>query len=67
MGLLISIETFEERMRVRRRMFAKSGVSVAALNAAQDLKSVARYRVENCVSCNADETCGHWLDKVPDG
>lgn len=63
----LTIEAFEERMRLRRRMFAKSGVSVAALHAAQDLESVARHSVETCVSCNAEESCGFWLDKVSDG
>jgi hypothetical protein len=63
----LTIEAFEKRMRLRRRMFAKSGVSLAALHAAQDLESVARHSVETCVSCNADETCGRWLDKTADG
>lgn len=63
----LTIEAFEKRMRLRRRMFAKSGVSLAALHAAQDLESVARHSVETCVSCNADVTCGRWLDTTPDG
>lgn len=62
----LTIEAFEERMRLRRRMFARGGVSVAALHATQDLNIDARYSVETCVACNADERCERWLDSSPE-
>ncbi|SIT02196.1 hypothetical protein SAMN05421759_11087 [Roseivivax lentus] len=57
----LTIDAFEERMRLRRRMFAQCGVSVAALHAAQDLDAAARRSVETCVSCDADGSCAAWL------
>lgn len=61
----ITIDAFEDRMRLRRRMFSRSGVSVAALHAASDLGDTARQTVETCLACTAEEACGRWLDAGP--
>jgi len=58
----LTIESFEDRMRLRRRMFARCGVSVAALHAARDLDAVAKRSVETCLGCAADADCARWLD-----
>ena len=58
----LTLEAFEARMRLRRRMFARSGVSVAALHAAHDLDAVARRSVETCIGCASDADCARWLD-----
>lgn len=58
----LTLEAFESRMRLRRGMFARCGVSVAALHAAHDLDAVARRSVETCIGCDADADCAQWLD-----
>jgi len=60
----LTIETFESRMSLRRRMFGRSGVSVAALSAARDLAPVVRESVETCLACDASESCAAWLDSA---
>lgn len=60
----LTIETFESRMALRRRMFRRSGVSVAALSAARDLAPVVRESVETCLACYASERCAVWLDEA---
>lgn len=61
----LTIEAFEARMLLRRRMFARCGVSVAALHATRDLDDVARRTVETCLACAADKACAGWLDAAP--
>lgn len=58
----LTVESFEERMRLRRGMFARCGVSVAALHAAHNLDAVARHSVETCIGCASDADCARWLD-----
>jgi len=60
----LTVESFEERMRLRRRMFARCGVSIAALHAAHDLDAAARHSVETCLGCTADADCARWLDAM---
>jgi len=61
----LTIETFESRMALRRRMFGRSGVSVAALSASRDLAAVVRESVHTCLACEASESCAAWLDSAP--
>lgn len=58
----LTIEAFEGRMRLRRRMFASCGVRIAALHAAHDPDAIARHSVESCLGCAADVDCARWLD-----
>src|SRR6056297_1121852 len=58
----MTIEICETRMALRRRMFGRSGVSVAAPSAARDLALVVRESVETCLACDASERCAVWLD-----
>jgi hypothetical protein len=60
----LTIETFESRMSLRRRMFGRSGVSVAALSATRDLAPVVRESVDTCLACDASERCAVWLDEA---
>jgi len=60
----LTVESFEERMRLRRGMFARCGVSIAALHAAHDLDAVARRSVETCLGCTADADCARWLNET---
>ena len=58
----LTIEAFEARMLLRRRMFARCGVSIAALNSVRGLEEVARQSVETCIACGAESRCEAWLE-----
>ncbi|MEI4234866.1 DUF6455 family protein [Roseovarius sp. D22-M7] len=60
----LTIETFEARMSLRRRMFGRSGVSVAALSASRDLAPFVRESVHTCLACESSEICAAWLDSA---
>lgn len=61
----LNIETFEGRMRFRRRMVARYGVSVAALHAAADLALIAQESVKAWTDKAFDNTCVAWLKTSP--
>jgi hypothetical protein len=61
----LTINAFEDRMRLRCRMFSRNGVSLAALHATGDLADTARRTVETCLACTSDDACGRWVEAGP--
>lgn len=61
----LTIDSFERRMRLRRSLFSRNGVSLAALHAKGDLVDTARRTVETCLACTAEDACGRWPDAAP--
>ncbi|MEO0938069.1 MAG: DUF6455 family protein [Pseudomonadota bacterium] len=57
-----TIEAFEARMALRRKMFRRTGVQMPRSNGTPDQENLIKQSVVRCVACQAADACAVWLD-----
>lgn len=61
----MTIERFEDRMRLRRRMLQSTGAALGEGSAWPTTEQDIRASVQNCCACESELDCKAWLARHP--
>lgn len=61
----MTIEKFEDRMRLRRRMLQATGAALGEGSAWPTTQKDIRASVQNCCACDSEADCQAWLARHP--
>ncbi|KIN77797.1 DUF6455 family protein [Sulfitobacter mediterraneus] len=61
----MTIEKFEDRMRLRRRMLQSTGAALGEGSAWPTTQKDIRASVQNCCACDSEADCQAWLARHP--